>query len=67
MRNNTVLVRLPWPMAASLEPLVTSADFRLDDNRFDHRPFLYPYLAWPYKKIEEEVKRDEEKKATKQD
>lgn len=40
---------------------------RLDDNRFDHRPFLYPYLAWPYKKIEEEVKRDEEKKARKQD
>lgn len=41
-------------------PAYHAEQYSPDDNRFDLLPFLYPYLSWPYKKIEEAVKRHEE-------
>lgn len=41
----------------TLTPALHSNDYSPDDNRFDHRPFLYPamYRSWPFKRIDEEV------------
>ncbi|KAI9750554.1 MAG: glutamine-dependent NAD(+) synthetase [Lichina confinis] len=45
----------------TLTPALHSNDYSPDDNRFDHRPFLYPamYRSWPFKRIDEEVEQME--------
>ncbi|KAI9867197.1 MAG: glutamine-dependent NAD(+) synthetase [Trichoglossum hirsutum] len=44
----------------TVTPAYHAEQYSPDDNRFDLRPFLYPYLSWPYKKIEEALKKHEE-------
>ncbi|KAG8525347.1 uncharacterized protein KY384_008991 [Bacidia gigantensis] len=40
----------------TVTPALHLENYSPDDNRFDERPFLYPYLSWPYKKIEMALK-----------
>ncbi|KAI9677458.1 MAG: glutamine-dependent NAD(+) synthetase [Caeruleum heppii] len=44
----------------TVTPAYHAEQYGPDDNRFDLRPFLYPYLSWPYKKIEETLKKHED-------
>ncbi|KAI5799261.1 hypothetical protein DFH27DRAFT_560123 [Peziza echinospora] len=39
-----------------LTPSYHAENYSPDDNRFDLRPFLYPYFTWPFKKIDDTVK-----------
>lgn len=41
----------------TVTPAYHAEQYSPDDNRFDERPFLYPDLSWPYKKIEEALRR----------
>lgn len=43
----------------TVTPAYHAEQYSPDDNRFDLRPFLYPVLSWPYKKIEEALKKHE--------
>ena len=36
----------------TLTPSYHAESYSPDDNRFDLRPFLYPWLGWQYKKID---------------
>ena len=45
----------------TVTPAYHAEQYSPDDNRFDERPFLYPYLSWPYKKIEGALKKYEGK------
>lgn len=40
----------------TVTPSYHAEQYSPDDNRFDERPFLYPYMSWPYKKIEAALK-----------
>ena len=42
-----------------LTPAVHFESYSPDDNRHDLRPFVYPLFTWPWKKIEEALKRYE--------
>lgn len=37
----------------TLTPSYHAEDYSPDDNRFDHRPFLYPRMDWQFAKIDE--------------
>lgn len=50
----------------TVTPAYHAEQYSPDDNRFDLRPFLYPYLSWPYKRIEEALKKHEQGKAKKE-
>lgn len=49
-----------------LTPSYHAENYSPDDNRYDLRPFLYPYFAWPFAKVDQTVKeierREEERK-----
>ncbi|KAI9808621.1 MAG: glutamine-dependent NAD(+) synthetase [Sarcosagium campestre] len=49
----------------TVTPAYHAEQYSPDDNRFDLRPFLYPYLSWPYKKIEAALQTYEEVNAKK--
>ncbi|KAK8161701.1 hypothetical protein IWX90DRAFT_438468 [Phyllosticta citrichinensis] len=44
----------------TITPAYHAEAYSPDDNRFDLRPFLYPVFSWPYKKIEEALRKHEE-------
>ncbi|KAK7556900.1 hypothetical protein IWX49DRAFT_559083 [Phyllosticta citricarpa] len=43
----------------TITPAYHAEAYSPDDNRFDLRPFLYPVFSWPYKKIEEALRKHE--------
>ncbi|KAJ5908563.1 hypothetical protein N7495_001245 [Penicillium taxi] len=40
----------------TITPAYHAEQYSVDDNRFDHRQFLYPSFSWAYKKMEDSVK-----------
>ncbi|OJD34895.1 glutamine-dependent nad(+) synthetase [Diplodia corticola] len=50
----------------TITPAYHAEAYSPDDNRFDLRPFLYPVFSWPYKKIEEMLKKHEDGEAKKE-
>ncbi|KAF8460628.1 hypothetical protein BDZ91DRAFT_738833 [Kalaharituber pfeilii] len=48
-----------------LTPSYHAENYSPDDNRFDLRPFLYPYFTWPFLKIDRMVKEIEEREKEK--
>ncbi|TGZ84253.1 glutamine-dependent NAD(+) synthetase with GAT domain-containing protein [Ascodesmis nigricans] len=47
----------------TITPSYHAEQYGTDDNRFDLRPFLYPRFTWPWKKIDETVKKIKEREA----
>ncbi|KAF2455564.1 hypothetical protein BDY21DRAFT_289192 [Lineolata rhizophorae] len=50
----------------TITPGYHAEQYSPDDNRYDLRPFLYPVFTWPYKKIEDALRRHEEGAAQKE-